>query len=146
MLLYTVGILISGVWLFLLSQGVGDLGITDTIIRLIDDPAHKSLYGLLEVTTPHLVSMGILIFLVTHFLLFSTKVSKRFSKKVSVILYVMAFVNIGAYYLISLGLLKSALIKLLTLTGFLTLFIYILYLVASSLSNHSNETKSFKLS
>jgi hypothetical protein len=147
MLLYTVAILISGVWLFLLSQGLSELRILETITRFIDLPAKKSYYGLVEVTTPHLASMGILIFLVTHFLLFSTKVSKRFSKKVSIVLFIMAFVNIGVYYLISSGILSSGLIKLLSLSGFITIFVYSLSLVAFSLSsNHTKETKSSRLS
>lgn len=141
MLLYTVAILFSGVWLFLLSQGLGEEGISTTLDNMIHVPVSKSIYGLMEVATPHLVSIGMLIFLVAHFLLFSTKVSKAFSKKISILLFIMAFANILAYFSISFGLFSSGWIKLLLMAAFVLLFVFVLLLVAFSLfSNHSKET------
>ena len=143
MLFYTLGILLSGIWLFLLSQGLEENGIGMTLLKLIDTPATKSIYGLLEVATPHLVSMGMLIFLASHFLLFSTKISKQFSKKLTMALFFAAFANICAYFLISLGVLTSGWIKLFVLGVFFMLFVTVLLLVAFSLfSSHSNETKA----
>ena len=145
MLLYTVAILLSGVWLFLLSQGSGEKGIGTTLHTIIYMPVSKSIYGLMEVATPHLVSMGMLIFLATHFLLFSTKVSKAFSKKVSILLFIVAFANIFSYFLISFGLLTSGWVKLLLMSVFVSLFVFVLLLVAISLfSNHSKETSPSK--
>jgi hypothetical protein len=145
MLLYTVVILFSGVWLFLLSQGLGGHGIGVTLGHMIDRPAVKSLYGLIEIATPHLVSMGMLIFLVAHFLLFSTKVSKLFSKKVSVLLFIMAFANILAYLCISSGIFTSGWIKLFLMTAFVLLFMFVLLLVLYSLfSSHSKDTSPSK--
>ena len=145
MLLYTVAILLSGVWLFLLSHGLGEKGIGTTLHTIIYMPVLKSIYGLMEVATPHLVSIGMLIFLVAHFLLFSTKVSKAFSQKVSILLFIVAFANILAYFLISFGLLTSGWVKLLLMSGFVLLFVFVLLLVAFSLfSNHSKETSPSK--
>jgi|GEM_PF-1214831 len=145
MLLYTVAILVTGIWLFLLSQGLGDESIGVTLYHIIEAPVLKSIYGLMEVATPHLVSMGILIFLVAHFLLFSTNVSKAFSKKISIILFITAFANILAYFMISFGLFSSGWLKLLLMGSFVLLFVFVLLLVAFSLfSNHSKETSPSK--
>ena len=141
MLVYTLAILFSGVWLFLLSQGLEEEGVSATLLNIIHLPVTKSIYGLIEVATPHLVSMGMLIFLVTHFLLFSAKVSKAFSKKVSILLFIVAFANIFAYFSISFGLFSSGWIKLLLMAAFVLLFVFVLLLVAFSLfSSHSKET------
>ena len=145
MLFYTLAILLSGIWLFLLSQGLGDESISMTLLNIINAPVPKSIYGLLEVATPHLISIGMLIFLVAHFLLFSTKISKVFSKKVSAFLFIAAFANILAYSLISSGLFTSGWIKLLLMGIFVLLFVFVLLLVAFSLfSNHSKETSPSK--
>lgn len=141
MLVYTLAILFSGVWLFLLSQGLEKEGVSATLLNIIHLPVTKSIYGLIEVATPHLVSMGMLIFLVAHFLLFSAKVSKAFSKKVSILLFIVAFANILAYFSISFSLFSSGWIKLLLMAAFVLLFVFVLLLVAFSLfSNHSKET------
>lgn len=142
MVLYTVAILVSGVWLFLLSQGLGEERIAITFSNIINSPVTKSIYGLVEVATPHLISMGMLIFLVAHFLLFSTKVSKRFSKKISIALFVTAFANIFSYFLISFEIFASGWVKLCMMGTFVLLFMFVLLLVLLSLfSNHSKETK-----
>ena len=142
MVLYTVAILVSGVWLFLLSQGLGEERIAMTLSNIINSPVKKSIYGLVEVATPHLVSMGMIIFLVAHFLLFSTKISKRFSKKISIALFVTAFANIFSYFLISFEIFASGWVKLCMMGTFILLFMFVLLLVLLSLfSNHSKETK-----
>lgn len=145
MVLFTVAILASGVWLFLLSQGFAEESFTTTLSQIIERPVSKSIHGLVEVVTPHLVSMGMLIFLVAHFLLFSTKVSKRFSKKISIALFIAAFANIFAYFLISFDLVVSGWVKLLLMGAFVLLFVFVLFLVLFSLfSSQSKETSPSK--
>ena len=145
MVLFTVAILASGIWLFLLSQGLAEGSFTSTLSHIIESPVSKSVHGLVEVITPHLVSMGILIFLVAHFLLFSTKVSKRFSKKLSIALFITAFANIFAYFLISFDVVASGWVKLFVMGAFVLLFVFVLLLVLFSLfSNHSKETSPSK--
>ena len=145
MVLFTVAILVSGVWLFLLSQGFAEESFTTTLSQIIERPVSKSIHGLVEVVTPHLVSMGMLLFLVAHFLLFSTKVSKRFSKKLSIALFIAAFANIFAYFLISFNVVASGWVKLLLMGAFVLLFMFVLFLVLFSLfSSHSKETSPSK--
>lgn len=145
MVLFTVAILASGVWLFLLSQGFAEESFAATLSQIIERPVSKSIHGLVEVVTPHLVSMGMLIFLVAHFLLFSTKVSKRFSKKLSVALFIAAFANIFAYFLISFDLVSSGWLKLFLMGTFVLLLMFVLFLVLFSLfSSHSKETSPSK--
>jgi len=133
MLLFVVAILFSGGWLFLLSQGFGDTSIMDTLIRFIDTPAPKSLHGLVEVASPHLFAMGVLIFVVAHFMLFSNRFKHNTSKSLAWLLYISALFDIIAYGFISLGMVVSGWIKLIALGLFLVLFIVMLGLVAFSL-------------
>jgi len=145
LLLYAVAIIFSGVWLFLLSQGLEEKGIFQTLQHFIDTPQVKSIYGILEVATPHLVSMGVLLFLVAHFLLFSTSISKTFSKKFSIWLWGVTFANICAYFLISFEIVVTGWVKLFSMSFFVVLFLFLLLLVAFSLfSNHSKETSASK--
>ena len=98
MLLYIIAILFSGVWLFLLSQGLASGDILTTMTKIIDAPSEKSLHGIIEVATPHLFAMGTLIFVVAHFMLFSTKISKKISLYISLLLFCVALLNISAYF------------------------------------------------
>ncbi len=122
MLIYVILILISGVWLFFLSQE-----------NIIISPADKSLHNLVEVATPHLFAIGIVIFVVAHFLLFSTKIKQKNALKLSIWLYIFALLNIGSYFLISIGWFVLGWIKILSLFGFLLLFILLLLSVWLSL-------------
>ncbi|MDQ7046417.1 MAG: hypothetical protein Q9M39_01855 [Sulfurovum sp.] len=55
MLMYTILILLSGLWLFLLSQGLANSeGVMDTLRNILTVPVEKSIHGLMEVVTPHL--------------------------------------------------------------------------------------------
>lgn len=134
MLLYVILILMSGIWLFLLSQGLDN---SESIMRTLQDiitaPADKSIEGLVEVATPHLFAIGTLLFVVAHFMLFSTKVSPKLSLRVSMLLFVFALFDIFAYFAITLGLVVSGWIKLVALSGFVLLFLILLGLVAISL-------------
>jgi len=133
MLLYVVAILVSGVWLFLLSQGLASSDILETFIHMVTTPESKSLHNFIEVAAPHMFAMGTLIFVVAHFMLFSTKVSKKFSLIVSLVLFIVALFNISAYLFISFGLAVSGWIKLLSLALFVLIFLGMLGLVAFSL-------------
>jgi len=133
MLFYVVAILVSGVWLFLLSQGLSDSDVMTTLTTFIHSPLPKSMHSYIEVAAPHMFAMGTLIFVVVHFMLFSTKVSKKFSLRISLTLFTMALLNIGAYLLISFGLVVSGWIKLFTLALFVLLFLFMLGMVAFSL-------------
>ena len=133
MLVYIVAILLSGLWLFLLSQGLASSDILQTLTKIINTPEPKSIHQFIEVATPHMFAMGTLIFVVAHFMLFSTKVSQKISLSVSLLLFAVALFNISAYLLISFGFIVSGWIKLLSLLLFVLMFIVMLGLVAFSL-------------
>ena len=134
MLIYIVLILISGLWLFFLSQGLDSSGsVISTLKNVIASPAVKSVEGLVEVVTPHLFSIGALIFVTAHFMLFSTKVSQKVSLKVAMLLFVFALFDIFAYFAITFGLLVSGWIKLLSMLLFVLLFLLMLGMVGFSL-------------
>ena len=133
MLVYVVAILATGVWLFLLSQGLGNSDIIQTLTQISTLPEPKSLHNFVEVATPHMFAMGTLIFVVAHFMLFSTKISQTFSLRIPRLLFIVALLNISAYLLIIFGLVVSGWIKLLSLALFVLLFLLLLGMVAFSL-------------
>ena len=134
LLLYTVVILATGIWLFFLSQGLnGSAGIGATLQKIITSPEIKSLQNLVEVATPHLFAMGALIFVVAHFMLFSTKISQKTSLIVALLLFVLALLNIVSYGAISFGLVISGWIKLISMSLFVGMFLVLLGMVAFSL-------------
>ena len=133
MIVYVIAILATGVWLFLLSQGLGSSDIVQTLEQIAILPEPKSLHNFIEVAAPHIFAMGTLIFVVAHFMLFSTKISKKFSLRISIVLFTVALLNIGAYLLISFGLVVSGWVKLFTLALFVLLFLFMLGMVAFSL-------------
>ncbi len=133
MLVYVVAILVSGLWLFLLSQGLASADILQTLTNIVNAPEPKSLHNFIEVATPHMFAMGTLIFVVAHFMLFSTNVSQKFSLTVSLLLFTVALFNISAYLLISFGLVVSGWIKLFSMALFVLVFVVMLGLVAFSL-------------
>lgn len=133
-LIYTVFILMSGLWLFLLSQGfdTGE-GLTSTLKNIIITPANKSIEGLIEVITPHLFAIGTLIFVAAHFMLFSTKVPQNISLKITILLFVFALFDLFSYFAIIFGLVVSGWIKLVALSVFVLLFFLMIGLVGFSL-------------
>lgn len=133
MLVYIVAILVSGVWLFLLSQGLASADILQTLTNIVNAPEPKSLHNFIEVATPHMFAMGTLIFVVAHFMLFSINVSQKFSLIVSLLLFTVALFNISAYLFISFGLVVSGWIKLFSMALFVFMFAVMLGLVAFSL-------------
>ncbi|RUM70429.1 MAG: hypothetical protein DSZ09_04425 [Sulfurovum sp.] len=133
MLVYVVVILGTGLWLFLLSQGLGSSDIIKTLSDIVAKPEQKSLHNFIEVATPHLFAIGILIFVVAHFMLFSTKISQKFSLVVSTLLFVLGLLNVVAYLPIILGLVVLGWIKLVSMGVFVLLFLVLLGMVAFSL-------------
>lgn len=134
MLIYVVLILVSGLWLFLLSQGLDSSeGVMHTLKNVISTPEIKSMQGLIEVVTPHLFAMAALIFVAAHFMLFSTKVSQKVSLIVAMLLFAFALFDIFSYFAITFGLFVSGWIKLLSLSLFVLLFLLMLGLLAFSL-------------
>ena len=134
MLIYVILILMSGLWLFLLSQGLDSSeSVMSTLKNVITTPAYKSVEGMIEVVTPHLFAIGTLIFVTAHFMLFSTKFSQRFSLIVAMFLFVFALFDIFSYFAITFGLVVSGWIKLVAMSVFVLLFLVILGLVGFSL-------------
>ena len=134
MLIYVILILMSGLWLFLLSQGFDSSeSVISTLKNVITTPAHKSVEGLIEVVTPHLFAIGTLIFVTAHFMLFSTKISQKVSLIVAMLLFVFALLDIFAYFAITFGLVVSGWIKLVAMSSFVLLFLLMLGLVGFSL-------------
>lgn len=134
MLIYVLLILMSGIWLFLLSQGLEySESVINTLKNIIASPVEKSVEGLIEVATPHLFAIGTLIFVTAHFMLFSTKFSQKLSLIVAMFLFVFALFDIFSYFAIAFGLVVSGWIKLVALSGFVLLFLLILGLVGFSL-------------
>ena len=134
MIIYVILILMSGIWLFLLSQGLeGQESIISTLKNVITAPAEKSIEGLIEVVTPHLFAIGTLVFVTAHFMLFSTNVSQKVSLIVSMLLFTLALFDIFSYFAISFGLVVSGWIKLVAMSAFIVLFLFMLGLVGISL-------------
>lgn len=134
MVLYTLLILGTGVWLFLLSQGLSESGsFAETLQKVISSPAAKSLHNLAEISVPHLFALGTLIFVAAHFMLFSTKVPQKVSLIVAISLFSIELFNISVYLFISLGWVVSGWIKLVSMGGFVSLFLLLLWMVFVSL-------------
>lgn len=133
MIVYVLLILGTGIWLFLLSQGLGSANMMQTLSQIVTLAEPKSLHNFIEVATPHLFAMGTLIFVVAHFMLFSTNIPQRCSLRVSMLLFVVALLNIAAYLLIITGFVVSGWIKLLSIGLFVLLFVLLLSMVAFSL-------------
>lgn len=134
MILFSLAILFSGLWLFLLSQGFTNLdSFIKTVKYIIQTPRDKSIHNLIEIASPHIFAMGILIFIVAHFLLFSHKIKIRYAIVISRLLYYFMFLNIFSYFFITLGWVTLGWIKIVTLSGFLLVFLILLTMVWVSL-------------
>ncbi len=134
MILFTLLILGTGIWLFFLSQGLaGSEGLIATIDKVIHSPEAKSLHNFIEVATPHMFAIGALIFVVAHFMLFSTNITQRTSLMVSMLLFLFFLFNIFSYGAILLGFIISGWIKLLSMALFVGTFLVLLLMVAVSL-------------
>ncbi|WP_309498900.1 hypothetical protein [Sulfurovum sp.] len=134
MLIYAVLILASGLWLFLLSQGLdSSQSMMHTLKDVISAPDTKSIRGLIEVATPHLFAMSAFIFVAAHFMLFSTKVPQKVSLVIAMLLFALALFDIFSYFAITFGLVVSGWIKILAISVFVSFFLLMLGLLAFSL-------------
>jgi hypothetical protein len=134
MLLYSILIVLSGIWLFLRSQGLGSAGgIVAILQKFLNTPVAESMQRFVEVATPHLFAMGVLIFIIAHFLLFSRRVPMRVSMKLSTAVFVSALLDIAAYGMILSGMVVSGWVKLLAMALFIGLFFLLLLMVWISL-------------
>lgn len=134
MIVYVVLILFTGVWLFMLSQGLNSSdGVINTLINIVNTAESKSLHNFIEVAAPHMFAMGSMVFVVAHFMLFSTKISQKSSLIVSMLLFVFALFDIFSYGVIILGWVVSGWIKLLAMSLFILLFLLMLFMVTLSL-------------
>ncbi len=134
LLLYVIAILGTGIWLFLLSQGLqSSESLYVLLLDIIERPEVKSLHNFVEVASPHMFTMGAMVFVVAHFMLFSTNVAQKYSLWVTIVLYMAMFFNIFAYLAIIFGLVVSGWVKLFALLLFVLLFVLMLGMVAFSL-------------
>ena len=134
MIVYVILILFTGLWLFLLSQGLNSSdGAIDTLVSIINSPEPKSIHGFIEVATPHMFAIGTMVFVVSHFMLFSTKISQKISLVVFILLFVFAVLNILSYGVITFGWMISGWLKLFSMFTFVLLFLLMLFMVAVSL-------------
>jgi hypothetical protein len=124
----------TGIWLFLLSQGLASSeGLVSTLGMIIHTPAAKSLHNFVEVAAPHMFAMGSLFFVAAHFMLFSTKISQRTSLIVAMFLFAFLLFDIFSYGLLSSGMIDSGWIKLLSMALFVGMFLILLGMLAISL-------------
>ena len=85
-------LLITGVWMLLLHTSLSLEGFSNYY-------AEKSSFGLLEVVTPHLFAMGIVIFVLTHFLSLKNKNSSLESKVTLLLFAMMILSNISVFFI-----------------------------------------------
>jgi len=78
-------------------------------------------------------AMGMLIFVVAHFMLFSTKISQKTSLIVALVLFGLALLNIVSYGAISFGLVMTGWVKLISMSLFVGMFLLLLGMVWFSL-------------
>ena len=134
LLFYVIAILMTGVWLFLLSQGLqSSEGLGALFLDIIAKPEVKSLHNFVEVAAPHMFAMGASVFVVAHFMLFSTKVSQKRTLLLSMLLYAGMLGNIFSYLAIIFGFVVSGWIKLFSIAVFVLLFLLLLGMLAFSL-------------
>jgi hypothetical protein len=133
MLLFAVAVLLTGVWLFLLSHGAREHGLYATLYTILATPATRSWHQFIEVAAPHLFGMGMTLFVAAHFLLFGRRIPKRWSLGISAVLFGVMFADIFAYAFIIAGVVTSGWMKLTALGVFAALSLLLLGMVAFSL-------------
>jgi len=97
MLLFIVLILLSGVWLFGITQGWEVFFERWNVAMFWHKVEMPSWHGLIEIATPHLWGMGMTLFVTAHFLLFGERFSQRKAIFMSFLLFGLMFMDIFAY-------------------------------------------------
>ncbi len=126
-------LLLSGATLFVSKLGLGYESIETFYLGSNTGFAQpKSTFGLLETALPHLGAMGLFIFVVGHFLLFTDKRQKKRAKKPLILLFIAALLDIASGFLIIQGWTFFIWVKI---AAFLLLQILGLYLLYVLLNN-----------
>ena len=120
-LLMLLMLLITGVWMLLLHTSLNIESFTDYYVK-------KSIFGLLEVVTPHLFAMGTVIFILTHFLSLKNK-NSSFESKITLILFSLMLLSNLSMFFISETMAWLVWIKLLSTVLFLIFSLFIMWRV-----------------
>ena len=112
---------ITGVWLLLLNSSLNIESFSNYYVQ-------KSIFGLLEVVTPHLFAMGTVIFILTHFLSLNKK-NTFFDNKLSLSLFSLMLISNLSTFLITEHTSWIIWIKLLSTALFLIFAILTMYQV-----------------
>lgn len=89
-LLMSLMLLVTGLWMLLLHTSLSVESVTDYYVQ-------KSVFGLLEVATPHLFSMGTIVFIVTHFLALNRRNSSFENKLTLTLFFIMLISNFSGF-------------------------------------------------
>jgi len=89
-LLMSLMLLLTGIWMLLLHTSLSVDGFSNYYVQ-------KSVFGLLEVATPHLFAMGTVIFILTHFLSLNRRNSSFESKLTLALFTVMIVSNLSGF-------------------------------------------------
>ena len=84
-LLMSLMLLITGIWMLLLHTTLSIESFTNYYVQ-------KSIFGLLEVVSPHLFAMGTIVFIVTHFLSLKQR-NSSFENKLTVMLFAVMLIS-----------------------------------------------------
>ena len=112
-LLMVLMLLITGIWMVLLNSSSNIESLTDHYVK-------KSLYGILEIVTPHLFAMGTIIFILTHFLSLKNK-NSIFESKLTLTLFTVMLISNLSMFLISQTIVWVVWLKILSVLLFILL-------------------------
>ena len=111
----------SGMWMLLLHSTLEFESFTNYYVQ-------RSTFGLLEVVTPHLFGMGIIIFILTHFLSLKKKNSSLETKATLLLFSVSIVLNMSVFFITETTAWVSW-IKLFSTLGFLGLSLFVMWRV-----------------
>ncbi|NOR56229.1 MAG: hypothetical protein GQ531_08480 [Sulfurovum sp.] len=116
----TLLVLISGLWMFVTNTSLNVEGTSSYYVL-------KSFYGLLETVSPHLFSMAVLIFILTHFFAIVSGVKHKNFRLFSILFFLfMLLSNVSGFFIEESGvffsLLKLGSTLLFTLFSFFALY------------------------
>lgn len=117
---------ITGIWLLLLHASFSLESFTNYYVQ-------KSVFGLLEVASPHLFSMGIVIFILTHFLSLQNKYTS-FESKLTISLFTVMLISNLSTFLVTQNNMWIIWIKISTTILFLLLSLFTIKRVFSKIS------------
>lgn len=129
-LLFVVALFTTGVTLFITELGVEELTQLSQVAEMIKP---KSFEGIIEILSPHIIGMGLMLFVVAHFLLFSKKFTQAFSLKLFIALAFVILVDQSAYLFVSMGWTMFGWVKVFTLLIYASLLAVLVWMVAISL-------------